>query len=303
MSTIHVGSELDDEARRARLHRGHLFVLAPTPGTEALCTLARAMIEEAFAPHDPTRAQFEMGVEEFVGVLGPLKPRFIHDPRTLELISQIVVEVGCDPEGTYIDVPRLRGVTSHGYLTSGVGYAHHPHRDTWYSAPLCQLNWWIPIYGFEPESSMAFHPRYWAEAVPNGSEEFNYYEWNAIGRREAAKHVRTDGRKQPRARVDLELEPMVRVVCEPAGIVLFSGAQMHSTVPNTSGLTRFSMDFRTVHLGDLRSGHGAANVDSRCHGTSLRDFVQAADRSAMPADVVERYDDVVDPEGVLVYGR
>lgn len=54
----------------------------------------------------------------------------------------------------------------------------HPHRDTWYSAPQCQLNWWIPIYDIESENAMAFHPRYWSEPVRNDSNGYNYYQWN-----------------------------------------------------------------------------------------------------------------------------
>ncbi len=99
-----------------------------------------------------------MPVEEFVKIVAPLKPRFIHHPRTKELIRNILIEFGCDLETTYQDVPRLRNATSDGYLTSGVGYAFHPHRDTWYSAPMSQLNWWLPIYEIESENSMAFHP-------------------------------------------------------------------------------------------------------------------------------------------------
>ena len=65
-----------------------------------------------------------------------LNRAFIHHPRTLKLIRDVVEELGCGLNDTYIDVPRLRMVTHGGYLTSGVGYAHHPHRDTWYSAPM-----------------------------------------------------------------------------------------------------------------------------------------------------------------------
>ena len=206
------------------------------------------------------------------------------------------MELGCGLDETYMDVPRLRGVTSDGYLTSGVGYAHHPHRDTWYSAPMAQLNWWLPIYPFETTSSMAFHPRYWSEAVRNGSADFNYYEWNAVGRKDASKHIKADTRKQPKAEQEVELEPQVRVVCDVGGIVLFSGAQMHSTVPNTSGRARFSIDFRTVNLADLRAGRSAPNVDSAPTGTSLRDFVRASDQAAMPAEVIARYDVGADPD-------
>ena len=50
-------------------------------------------------------------------------------------------------------------VTSDSYLTAGVGYAHPLHRDVWWSAPHAQLNWWLPVYEFDTECSMAFHPR------------------------------------------------------------------------------------------------------------------------------------------------
>ena len=58
---------------------------------------------------------------------------------------------------------------------------------------------------------------------------------------------------------------------------MFSGNQLHSTVPNTSGQTRFSIDFRTVNIGDVRSRREAPNVDSECTGTSLRDFLRVRD--------------------------
>jgi hypothetical protein len=231
-----------------------------------------------------------MSVEEYVAIAAPLKPKFIHHPITKALVRDLLEEMNCDLDLTYQDVPRLRMVTSDGYLTSGVGYAHHPHRDTWYSAPMAQINWWIPIYPMESESSMAFHPRYWAEAIENGSHEFNYYEWNAVGRANAAQHIKSDDRKQPKPLQELHLDPQVRIVPEPGGMVLFSAAQLHSTVPNTSGKTRYSMDFRTVHIGDLRSRAGARNIDSRSTGTSLRDFLRCHDLAAMPEDVVAMYD-------------
>ena len=90
-------------------------------------------------------------------------------PGTKELIRDVVADIGCSLEDTYLDVPRLRLATSNGDLTAGVGYAFHPHRDTWYSAPMSQLNWWIPIYDFGPDAGMAFHPHYMDEPIKNGS--------------------------------------------------------------------------------------------------------------------------------------
>ena len=55
---------------------------------------------------------------------------------------------------------------------------------------------------------------------------------------------------------------------------MFAGAQLHSSVPNMSGKTRFSIDFRTVHSDDLLSRSGAPNIDSECTGTWPERFSQ-----------------------------
>lgn len=301
MNTVYFDSHMDDATRRRRLYDGQIFAFSARPESVALCGLARRMIEDAFKGLDPLMAQFHMPVEQFVSIVAPLKPQFIHAPETKELLRRLLASMGCDMDSTYLDVPRLRVVTHGGYLTSGVGYAHHPHRDTWYSAPMCQLNWWLPIYEMESESSMAFHPGYWARPVLNDSHEFNYYQWNTVGRSAAAQHIKTDTRRQPKPQEPMTLEPQVRPVTEPGGIVLFSAAQMHSTVPNTSGRTRFSIDFRTVHYDDVVNEVGAPNVDSRPTGTSLRDFMRCSDFERIPGDLAQRWDGGHPADGMLVY--
>lgn len=300
-NTIYVDAAVSENRRREELYDGQLFVYSPKPSSLAFIEFAREMICEAFKSSDPTIAQFDMPVEEFVRIFAPLKPAFIHHSKTKQLIQELLSEFGCDLEETYLDVPRLRAVTSDGYLTSGVGYAHHPHRDTWYSAPMAQINWWLPVFPMTTESSMAFHPRYWSESVPNGSSDFNYYDWNSKGRASAAQHIKSDTRPQPKPQQPIELNPQIRLVTEPGGSILFSAAQMHSTVPNTSGRTRFSIDFRTVNLRDLRENKSAPNVDSRPVGTSLRDFMRGSDLTPMPEDVVAMYDNAPTTDGVLVF--
>jgi hypothetical protein len=301
LDTICFDSEFSDQMRREQLYNGRLFVFSPRPSTLALCEFAHQMIADSFPGKDPRTVQFSMPVEEFVSICARLKPAFIHHPKTLQLIKHLVAELGCFLSETYIDVPRLRMVTHGGYLTTGVGYAHHPHRDTWYSAPMCQLNWWLPIYPFDAESSMAFHGRYWDQSIRNGSNTFNYYKWNADGRANAAKHIKSDTRVQPHAEEPLELEPQIRLVCPPGGVILFSAAQLHSTVPNTSGLTRYSIDFRTVNSGDVIAMRGARNLDSWPTGTSLRDFRRSDNLALIPEEVVQAYDKGAYETGALVF--
>jgi hypothetical protein len=290
MDSMFFNAGVNDDERRKHLYDGELFVYSPTASSLAFCDFAREMVREAFGSLDPQTAQFSVPVEEYAALLGELKPKFIHHPKSKECIRGILQELKCDLSKTHFDVPRLRTATSDNYLTAGIAYAFHMHRDTWYSAPFCQINYWIPVYDVERENTMAFHPRYWSQAVRNGSRDYNYEVWNRESRKDAAKHVKTDTRKQPKAEETLDPDPQIRFVAPAGSILLFSGAQMHSTVPNTSGRTRFSIDFRTVHLDDVLGRRGAPNVDSECSGTTMRDYLRGTDLEHISEDVCLQYD-------------
>jgi hypothetical protein len=290
MPTIYVDSALSDEKRRHRLYSGDLFAFSAGESATRLAALARELSEAAFAPHDPEIAQESMPAERYVEILAELKPIFIHHPRAKELIAGMLSELGADIERTYFDVPRLRTMAHGEYLNAGLAYQFHSHRDTWFSAPQQQLNWWLPVYAIESENSMAFHPQYFDRSIRNSSGGYDYGEWNKTGRQQAAKLVKKETRKQPQAEEELELSPDVRVVTPPGGAIVFSAAQLHTTVPNTTSRTRFSIDFRTVNLDDLLEGVGAANVDSECTGTTLGDFLRASDLEPLPEELIAAYD-------------
>jgi hypothetical protein len=289
MTNIFFDPPFTDEVRRNHLYAGDLFVYSARPSTQALINFAREMIEDAFAPRDPRLAQFDMPVEEFAAVLSELKPRFIHHARAKELLQAILRDFGCDLSQTYFDVPKMRSMTHGDYLKAGIALAFDPHRDSWFASPLCQQNWWIPIYDIGPDECMAFHPRYWNTPVKNGSAEYNQYEWNRIGRKSAPQFTRTDTRKIPRPEEPMELDPQIRLLPRPGGAIIFSGAQMHSTVPNTALRTRFSIDFRTVHLADVQARRGAVNVDSAPTGTTLWELMRADDFSRMDEGIIRLY--------------
>ena len=57
-------------------------------------------------------------------------------------------------------------------------------------------------------------------------------------------------------------------------------------------VARYSTDFRTVHVDDVRAKNGAANVDSR-----------ASDLAKLPEELVALYDDgSATPDKVLYFG-
>ena len=300
-TSIYIDYKADADFRRTELYAGQLFVYSPCPSAAKLCGLARELIQEAFGSIDPLKAHEQISIEECAAILAKLKPQFIHHPQSKEYIQGILSELGCDPSQTYFDVPRMRSAYPSDYLTSGIAYAFHPHRDTWYSAPFCQLNWWMPIFPVNAHNCMAIHPNYWARAIRNSSETYNYYRWNQENRASAAQHVKSDTRVQPRAQEPLELDPQIRLVCDVGGIFIFSAAHLHSTVPNTSGQARYSIDFRTVHLDDVWNRRGALNVDSACTGTTMRDYLRASDLTHLPQEAVELYDDGTEISGQLLY--
>lgn len=300
MANVHLDSRDSDDLRRTRLFRGDIYLASATTNGRALIQHAREMIETAFAPLDPISAQFHMPVEQYAALLGTLKPAFIHHPRCKALVRGILEEFGADPEETYFDVPKLRSSTSDGYLTTGIALAFPPHRDTWYSAPQAQINWWTPVYEITTDNGMSFYPGYIDKPVANNSDGYNYYKWNAT-RAQAARMIgAADTRIPPGATEPVSGED-ARYITECGGFTIFSGAQLHASLPNTSGVTRFSIDFRTVNIRDLLAGAGAPNVDARCTGTALRDFMRVTDHAKLPQDIVHRYDSGEIGDGLLVY--
>jgi hypothetical protein len=302
MADVYFDAIDDARQRLERLYTGAIYVYSPTAPSLALCQFARDLAEEAFQPLAPETAQHHLPVERYAETLAGLKPKFIHHPRSKELVVALLTELGCDLERTFFDVPRLRTATSGGYLTSGIAYAFHPHRDTWYSAPPSQVNWWLPIFPFESGSGIAFHPGYFSRGIRNSSHIYNYYEWNKQSRADAANHIAADPRPQPKPEEPVDRAGDLRLVCPVGGAIVFSGAQLHSTVPNDTGRTRFSIDFRTVDLDDAKALRGAHNVDSACTGTSMRDFLSCRDQRPVAEEVAAQYDaGPPPPDAVLVY--
>jgi hypothetical protein len=268
MNTIYFDSLVNDDVRRKSLYRGQIFVFSPRPSVIALRQLACDLIEAAFGSPMPPVAENGLPVEQFLAAESSIKQQIMKHPQTKQLVQSLLQEFECDLSKTYFDLPQLRIVPCRGYLPNAEGMFHDPHRDTWYAAPQCLINWWIPLWDFASESALAFHPLYWHQPVKNDSDQFNQGQDYKTHFREA---------EFPHPTENVVIEPEIRVVCPASGTIVFSGAQMHSAVPNTSGLTRYSLDLRTVHYDEVVAGFGAPNIDSYSTMTLLTDFMRAAD--------------------------
>lgn len=277
MSAIQINPNKDIDTARQALFAGDLLIYSQLPSVQALCRFADELIRETFGDLEPEKAQFELPVEQFVEKIGPLKSHFTNHLRVKEMVRNIIGDFSCDLDTTYFDVPRLRVVTADKYLQAGVGYAYKAHRDTWYSSPFAQLNWWVPVYALTPERTMTMYPQYWDQPIANSSQDFDYEEWCQVGRPQAQNQIKVDTRKHPLPLEEVESTGELRVALSSGDLFLFSAVHLHATTPNTSGATRFSFDFRTVQLEDLDSPALPANCDTAARGTTLGDMLRASD--------------------------
>lgn len=285
MPSILADPDIPAEELRQRLYAGDLIILTRLPTLGEFVRYVRAELTDLFAPHDPQNVHEHIESAEMAKILSAWKPRWIHAERSRELVRAIIAEAGFDPEHTHYDVPKPRTSFPVGHLTSGIAFAFPWHRDVWYSAPAQQINWWLPIFPVRETNAMSFDLASFAKEVPNTSGDFDYYENNArrfgTGKSSGKELQSRPGATDHQAAVDVIPLPA------PDEVLLFSGAQLHTSIPNTSGLSRYSVDFRTVDTRDLMAGRGAALVDARCTGTAIRDFVSIKDESPFAEDTVQ----------------
>jgi hypothetical protein len=276
--------DIADGERRASLFAGDFVVSSPRPPTTKFAAAARSVIEQLLGDR-PELAQQRMTATEFSALFQAADRNFSHNEKTLEAVSDLVRQFGCDLETTFMSHPALYAFAGQEFLPYGLGTPLYPHRDTWFGAPACQVTWWCPLDSYETSARVAFHPSYWDSAISNSSSDFDFDQW----RQTAEQRVQGDVEAlvaQPRPTEPLDLAPEIRIGCPAGGIVMSSVAQLYSIVPNEALRTYFCARFDTVTERDLLSGLGPRNVDAEPRGSSLSSFVRCSDLSPIPAELV-----------------
>lgn len=300
MSSIIIDPDVSNADLRLQLYAGNLVILTRLEALREFVDYTREELTELFRPYDPEHVHEHIDPPEMAKILSGWKPRFIHSERSTKLVRAIVAEAGFAPAETHYDLPKPRTSFPVGHLTSGVAFAFPWHRDTWYSAPAQQINWWLPIFPVREDNAMAFDLASFGRAVPNTSDAFDYYENNAR-RLTTQTGVTREAQARPGA-VEHKAAQELVILPAPGEVLLFSGNQLHASTPNTSGLARYSVDFRTVSVPDLMAGRGAPLVDANCTGTAIRDFVNVADESSFHEQTVIDVFGAPPPEAMLVFG-
>jgi hypothetical protein len=297
---IIVDPDVSGYGLRQQLYAGNLVILTRLRALRDFVEYTREELTELFKPHDPEHVHEHIAPPDMAKILGWWKPRFIHSERSRKLVRAVIQEAGFPAEDTHYDLPKPRTSFPVGHLTTGIAFAFPWHRDVWYSAPAQQINWWLPIFPVRDDNAMSFDLQSFDRAVPNSSDTFDYYRNNA-SRLTTASQVSRESQARPQA---LDHKPGQEIVILPAPgeVLLFSGAQLHASTPNTSGRARFSVDFRTVDVPDLLAGRGAPLADVSCSGTAIRDFINVADESNFDEQTITRLFGAPPIDAVLVFG-
>jgi hypothetical protein len=299
MPALLVDPATDSSSLLRAMYAGDLVVMTKLAAVSEFRAFAREQLNELFGPHPLEEAHEHFDPETVAKLLATWKPAFIHHPRSKALVCQIIREAGFPVADTYYDLPKPRTAFPLGHLTTGIAFAFPWHRDTWYSAPQQQINWWLPISEISTENAMMFDPGQFEKPVANTSNGFDYYRIN-VARATTASQVRTETQSRPAA-ADHTTSNGTVVLPGPGSVLLFSGSQLHASIPNTSGRSRFSIDFRTVSRADVASGVGAPRVDVECTGTALRDFVSVESQARFEEEFVQQIYGPPPSDAVLVY--
>ena len=294
MSIVRLNPTGSNEALRERLFAGDLALFTELPAVAELVAHARDELERLFGGRDPRHAHEHYEPAELADMLSVWKPRFMRLPESLRLSKEVLAQIGFDADTTHYDLLKPRTSFPQGHLTTGIAAAFPWHRDTWYAAARQQINLWFPIYEVRPDNAMGFDPIGFGREVPNNSNEFDYYRRNRE-RGSLSKVVSRVAHAQPGA-IDWHPAHEDILLPSPGSILLFSADQLHRSIPNTSGLSRYSIDYRVVSTADVEAGRGAPALDVACTGTAIRDFKRLSDDAEIP-DRIVRIIEPVPPSG------
>lgn len=232
-----------------------MIVQGGIPELDRLLAHTDAMIRSAFAPHDPLRAHGALEPTPYAEISEPLIAAFQRDDEVRALFRGLFVAAGVDTSRVYWDKLRLR-IQPPG---EGHGSRHvlnlPPHRDTWGSNLLCQINWWTPLYPVTAERTLVLYPAHWDKPIENSSAAWDFDALLATRRRGG------DYPQLPVATGAIDRRGAWPAVIEPGELLSFSGAHLHASVANSTDVARFNIETRTVSIDDLTNNRGAPDLD------------------------------------------
>lgn len=260
----------NNQKLREAVYNGDVFKLPVSKTSQEIVSYVSQLLRKEVG-ETIERVHSRLNEEKISDTLRNLRLFIAEDTNCRKYVLSMMSEVGFLPSENAFDALRLRCVIPGQYKNAIFSRTYSVHRDTWYANPQSQINWWIALHDIPKERSFSFFSSYFAKKVENTSFSFKYDDWiNQVGWQNTRGQVNFD---YPHILKDLDPQDRKSFSCKAGEIILFSSAHLHQTNRNDTEITRFSLDFRTVHLGDHHAGKGALNVDNESSPDALRDYI------------------------------
>ena len=248
---------------RQRVFDGDILSFSP-PSMQVLLSHVKGVIRETFECDSPPHAYQQYNHEEFLK-RAETAQKIVNGEACKKLFGATLSELGMPPQDLFWDTLGLRisppvqneeDMKKRGFR-SHVGV----HRDTWGAGFQSQVNWWCPLYPLSAKRTMGFYPSYWHRPLSNSTADWSFKEF-LKSRKEAKPGHAAKYPSAPAALAQPD-EPAVPFMMKVGSLACFSSAHLHGSITNSSSLTRFSLELRTLHLNDLLNNLGAPNVDNK----------------------------------------
>lgn len=263
-----------------QLYSGEVFLLENHPAMQAVVRFTREFLEHAFHPHAPPEIHRHLTREQQVETFASLGKEFTRSAEVKRLWRDLFISIGLDAEHLARDRLRLRfqppvkpeEASTPTPMISTVPF----HRDTWGTNLYAQINWWAPVYTLSAERTMALYPALWDRPLRNTTASFDLQAVVNLTAQKGRKAL-TGMMAVPQLLEPVDPAQAAPVLIEPGSIIVFSSAHAHAGVPNSTDLTRISLETRTVWIPDVERGAGAPNVDGEAHWMAPGFFYRLSD--------------------------
>jgi hypothetical protein len=247
-----------------RIYQGEIFRFSTLARMRDLVAFAQRMVEESLAPHVPVEVHRHLPHARQIEAFAKIEKDFARCGEVKRLWAGVFEAAGLDPALLARDRLHLR-FQPHQDPAAGLPRSRNTstvafHRDTWGSNLYAQTNWWAPVYPISAGRTVALYPDLWTRAVPNTSASFDLEALFTRARSEGRHALGADD-AIPHLSGQVDVGRVEPVVIEPGEIIAFSSAHAHAGVGNTTGLTRISLETRTLWIEDVLAGRGAPNLD------------------------------------------
>ena len=255
----------NDTDRADAIFSGAVLIYRALPAMHELVDCVREITRQELGLSDPCFAESELEPAVFRHRASCARQVVRENDDVARLYKAVLVEVGVDVSAIFCDHFKLRLQPSNDISRTRYMRDLPAHRDTWGSNIHAQINWWAPVWPVTPDRTIGMFPALWSVPVANTSAEWCYREF--IQQLKADEN--TDYSMLPQCAEPPPPSEAVPIVIDPGDIMAFSGAHLHCSIPNRSGVARISTETRTVSAHDLLYSRSAKNVDCEA---SVRQF-------------------------------